>query len=125
MGVFEQFPYTNFHDLNLDWIIEKIKEIEDFKESIPGNIIDILDSINDKEDVEYLTNFRKLSLLGDFTGTLAGSLSALQVVEYILNNKEQIQFLYSQFADGQTGYVIDGGFFLETGIQNNYSGGYF
>lgn len=26
MGLFEQFPYTNFHDLNLDWIIQKIKE---------------------------------------------------------------------------------------------------
>lgn len=24
--MFEQFPYTNFHDLNLDWIIKKIKE---------------------------------------------------------------------------------------------------
>ena len=23
---FENFPYTNFHDLNLDWIIQKIKE---------------------------------------------------------------------------------------------------
>lgn len=27
MGVFEHFPYTNFHDLNLDWIIEKMKEV--------------------------------------------------------------------------------------------------
>ena len=24
--MFEQFPYTNFHDLNLDWIIQKVKE---------------------------------------------------------------------------------------------------
>lgn len=26
MGMFEQFPYTNYHDLNLDWIIQKVKE---------------------------------------------------------------------------------------------------
>jgi hypothetical protein len=26
MGVFEQFPYTNYHDLNLDWILQKIKD---------------------------------------------------------------------------------------------------
>lgn len=26
MGLFEQFPYTNFHDLNLDWIIQEIKK---------------------------------------------------------------------------------------------------
>ncbi len=29
MGLFEHFPYTNFHELNLDWLIEKIKEIEE------------------------------------------------------------------------------------------------
>ena len=28
MGVFEQFPYTNFHDLNLDWILKVVKEDE-------------------------------------------------------------------------------------------------
>ena len=27
MGLFEHMPYTNFHDLNLDWIITKIKEL--------------------------------------------------------------------------------------------------
>lgn len=27
MGVFEHFPYTNFHDLNLDWILAKVKEV--------------------------------------------------------------------------------------------------
>lgn len=28
MGLFEHFPYSNFHDLNLNWIISKIKNIE-------------------------------------------------------------------------------------------------
>ena len=28
MGAFEHFPYANYHDLNLDWIVEKIKELE-------------------------------------------------------------------------------------------------
>lgn len=27
MGVFENLPYTNFHELNLDWIVKKISEI--------------------------------------------------------------------------------------------------
>ena len=26
MGLFEHFPYTNYHDLNLDWIVQKVKE---------------------------------------------------------------------------------------------------
>ena len=28
----ENFPYTNFHDLNLDWIIKQIKDQKDFFE---------------------------------------------------------------------------------------------
>lgn len=26
MGLFDNFPYTNFHELNLDWIIKRVKE---------------------------------------------------------------------------------------------------
>ncbi len=28
MGMFDHFPYTNFHELNLDWILQALKEIE-------------------------------------------------------------------------------------------------
>lgn len=27
-GSYEKFPYTNFHGLNLDWLLEKMKELE-------------------------------------------------------------------------------------------------
>ena len=27
MGIFRQFPYTNFHEMNLDWVIQKINEM--------------------------------------------------------------------------------------------------
>ena len=29
MGVFEQFPYSNYHDLNLDWILTEIKRLSE------------------------------------------------------------------------------------------------
>ena len=29
MPIWEQFPYTNIHELNLDWIIKKVKELDD------------------------------------------------------------------------------------------------
>ena len=41
--MFERFPYTNFHDLNLDWILQVIKE---FRESYP----DIIEELNKKLD---------------------------------------------------------------------------
>ena len=28
MGLFEHFPYTNFHELNIQWITRKLKELE-------------------------------------------------------------------------------------------------
>lgn len=34
MGVFgENFPYTNFHDLNLDWIIAQLRKVQDGQEA--------------------------------------------------------------------------------------------
>ena len=27
MGIFRQFPYTNFHDLNTDWLINKVQDM--------------------------------------------------------------------------------------------------
>ena len=37
--MFEGFPYTNFHELNLDWIIKMIKELNDkFDEAISAKI---------------------------------------------------------------------------------------
>ncbi len=34
MGVFNNFPYTNIHELNLDWIIKKVKYFDETLESI-------------------------------------------------------------------------------------------
>ena len=44
--MFEKFPYSNFHDLNLDWILKKLKE---FEEAIQGLSPDTLvRSVNGK-----------------------------------------------------------------------------
>lgn len=34
MGLFEHFPYSNFHDLNLNWIISKVKNIEEITANV-------------------------------------------------------------------------------------------
>lgn len=47
MGVFEQFPYTNFHDLNLDWIVKKVKTMSDTLESF---ILEVEQDIKDEVD---------------------------------------------------------------------------
>lgn len=37
---FEQFPYTNFHELNEDWIIKTVKEVKDKAENIDASVTD-------------------------------------------------------------------------------------
>lgn len=39
MGVFEHFPYVNYHELNLSWILRKLKELEDV---IGTQIVDLV-----------------------------------------------------------------------------------
>ena len=34
MGFFTRFPYTNLHDINLDWILERVKMIDQFEDQI-------------------------------------------------------------------------------------------
>lgn len=47
--LFEQFPYTNFHEINLDWILKKVKdmetEFEDYKASVNEIIKDNLSQL--------------------------------------------------------------------------------
>lgn len=61
MPLFEQFPYTNFHDLNLDQIAKKIGELETLTQSIKemkilaANLQKQMDKINEKiNEVEQL-----------------------------------------------------------------------
>lgn len=48
MGLFEQFPYTNFHELNLDWILKNQKSVINELQNIDGHIAQIVN--------EYLQN---------------------------------------------------------------------
>lgn len=47
--LFEQFPYTNFHEINLDWLLKRVKEMEtefeDYKASITNIIKENLSEI--------------------------------------------------------------------------------
>ena len=44
MGFFNNFPYTNFHELNTDWIVQVVKKIS---ESYPEDF----EKLSAKQDV--------------------------------------------------------------------------
>jgi len=54
---FEQFPYSNFHDLNLDWIISEVKKaIEGFK-ALSAKTDDFETTLNNA--LKYINNYFK------------------------------------------------------------------
>lgn len=55
MGLFENFPYTNFHELNLDWIIKTMKALDEKVDSIEDRIYNKSKAYTD-EQIEILRN---------------------------------------------------------------------
>lgn len=60
MGLFEQFPYTNFHELNLDWILKKIKELDEKVDSIEDRILKQANAYTDQQIAVLRRDFAEL-----------------------------------------------------------------
>lgn len=118
---FNKFPWSNMHGFNLDWVIEKVQECISAVQSFGQAIADIPKIYETKDNI---TNARKLSPSGNFTGTWQGN-TFTKVFGKVDTNNDLIHYLTNQFSDGRTGLVIDGGFFEQTGIDKNYDGGRF
>ena len=65
MGLFEQFPYANFHELNLDWILQKIKELDEKVDSIEDRILKEANAYTDQQIAILRRDFAELE--ADFT----------------------------------------------------------
>lgn len=60
MGLFEQFPYANFHELNLDWILAKIKELDKKVDSIEDRILKEANAYTDQQMAGLRRDFAEL-----------------------------------------------------------------
>ena len=60
MGLFEQFPYSNFHELNLDWILKKIKELDEKVDSIEDRILKEANAYTDQQIAGLRRDFAEL-----------------------------------------------------------------
>lgn len=65
MSIWNRFPYTNFHNLNLDWVIKTVKQVYEDTENLIDEVNDIFKVYVTKDD---LTNTRKLDETGVFSG---------------------------------------------------------
>lgn len=75
MAIFHEYPYTNFHDLNLDWIIKIVKELKAIVDSID------VDEINRRfTNIETILaeHSADIALLKSQSTSAAAAISALQ-----------------------------------------------
>lgn len=78
MGLFEHFPYTNFHDLNLDYWLEQMKLLEDRVKALEERIEQLKQEILDEVD-KKLAEFKEqlLQEVQDKLDALKEELTAL------------------------------------------------
>lgn len=88
MGFTNDFPYTDFHEINLDWILNKIKE---FQERIDSFEDTVLKKANAYTDSEILKLSQKISAeFVDFTKEITDKIANIdsnykQFVTYVNN----------------------------------------
>lgn len=94
MGLFEQFPYTNFHELNLDWIVSKVKEIVKEFATLSGSFNDLKEYVNNYfEDLDLSEDVRqelqKIVASGEFDAIIAEAAQNV-IPEYMDEYKQEI-----------------------------------
>lgn len=110
MGVFNKTPYTNFHELNLNWIIKKIKEVaadntflkQFFKyvedEHILGVVTDVTENNDNTVNIDYwnedtqlmddCTVYNKIGTDGAISGAVSPIATRVTDAEGRLDNAE-------------------------------------
>lgn len=89
MGMFEQFPYSNFHELNLDWIIDQIKNVlESAVISVNGQTGEVI--LYQSENVVFPdVNSNQWSMVRTASGHTAG----------VMFNDDYMYVMYDNTAD--------------------------
>lgn len=110
-----------------DSTLSLLEKINLLKKEIDNVFIDrdaIYAELDTKESKQDLAENRKLSPNGDFTGTLKGR-PILEIIAELDETQFKLQYLIGQFSRGQTGWLIDGGYFDNASIKFQYNGGDF
>lgn len=93
MGIFRQFPYTNFHDINLDWVLNKIRElwkgVDDLDKKMDDFIAETEPTIRDEVDQWLDEHPEATTTVVDGSLTLPKFSDELKE-DIILNNEELI-----------------------------------
>ena len=84
---FEQFPYTNFHDLNLDWVLKEVKRVSQAVDKWSTEVLDAAKAYTDEKIVAEAERANQANLelkqsvetaIRDFQNVVNGALSGFQ-----------------------------------------------
>lgn len=94
MGLFEQFPYTNFHELNLDWVVSIVKDLSAKYVELTGDVAGLkiyIDNYFQNLDLsaDVRKEIQKLVASGEFDSIVDSAVSQI-VPEYMESYKQQI-----------------------------------
>lgn len=103
MGLFEQFPYTNFHELNLDWLLQEMKRlagrmdtVEEVVEELKREMEEFFDDLNLQREVNAKID------------EMAQDGSLLDVIRpYLRNYTEDLDYRIDAFMDDVNTAVSD------------------
>ena len=122
-GLFENLPYTNYHSLNLDWLLKTVKKLDDLYQDldIDGILSDIRAAIEgNTEAIKSLnTRFQKLEN-GDYIENYIPALAA-----WINANLQELVARIAKFV--VFGLTADGYFYAdipESWSEVQFSTGY-
>ena len=84
---FEQFPYTNFHDLNLDWVLKEVKRVSEAVDNWSTEVLDAAKSYTDEKVAAEAERANQANLelkqtvetaIRDFQNVVNGTISGFQ-----------------------------------------------
>lgn len=108
-GLFENFPYTNFHELNIGWLLKTVKQLADLYEDldIDGVINDLQSAINgNRSAIEALQTRLRALENGEYIENYIPALA-----QWIDNNLQEVIARVAKFVF--FGLTDDGYFYVE------------
>lgn len=84
---FEQFPYTNFHDLNLDWVLKEVKRVSEAVDKWSTEVLDAAKTYTDEQVAAEAERANQANLelkqsvetaIRDFQNVVNGALTGFQ-----------------------------------------------
>lgn len=112
MGFFNNFPYTNFHEINLDWIIDAVKNCENAIAGVPAEI--------QKAVAEKINEFNIPEEIGKVLVDYGLALSVKNygaVGDGVTDDSEAFQkWLEDVVTNDTVGFIPPGEYFIRSGV---------